>query len=182
MITRCFDDLLGGGYQIVYADPAWRYKDRGIRGGTKKHYKTGSLNDWKDLRVSEIIADDAVMFLWATWPLIEDAFELIPHWGFKYKTLGFDWVKTYKSGKLFVGCGHYTRSNPEPCLLAVRGKGLKRVDASVLSVIMEPKIRGHSEKPIEARRRVERLYGEKKRVELFARSTDENWDSWGDEI
>ena len=99
----------------------------------------------------------------------------------KYKTCAFTWVKqNKKSDSLFWGLGHWTRSNAELCLLAIKGKP-KRISAKVHSVIMS-KIREHSQKPDEARDRIVQLFGDVPRIELFARQKVDGWDSWGNEI
>jgi N6-adenosine-specific RNA methylase IME4 len=76
--------------------------------------------------------------------------------------------------------GNWTRSNPEVCLLATRGKP-KRISASIHSVIDTP-IEGHSKKPDEARKRIVELCGDLPRIELFARDKVDGWDCWGDEV
>lgn len=40
----------------------------------------------------------------------------------------------------------------------------------------------HSKKPEEVRRRIEALFGELPRVELFCRYPAEGWDVWGNEV
>ena len=81
-----------------------------------------------------------------------------------------------------------TRSNSEDCLLATNGHP-KRRSAKVHQVILS-KIKEHSEKPIEARKRIVELMGDLPRIELFARKPDnvlfeddswEGWDVWGNE-
>jgi site-specific DNA-methyltransferase (adenine-specific) len=182
MITRDFEQLIYGDYAVVYADPPWSYRDVAPRGGAAGHYAGGTMTTAEicELEVKRVAADDAVLFLWATWPNLFEAHAVIDAWGFEYRTVGFDWVKTNDDGTIFMGVGHYTRSNTEPCLLAVRGAGLERLDAAVKSVVMAPRGR-HSAKPDEVRYRIERLYGDVKRVELFAREARDGWDAWGDE-
>ena len=68
----------------------------------------------------------------------------------------------------------------EYCLLATRGKILERKSRSVSSVIVSH-IEEHSKKPDEARARIEALYGEVPKIELFARQTVGGWDCWGNE-
>jgi N6-adenosine-specific RNA methylase IME4 len=53
-------------------------------GGAIDHYNTMSLEDIKDLSVKELAEDNAVLFMWATAPLLEEAFEVVNAWGFKY--------------------------------------------------------------------------------------------------
>ena len=77
--------------------------------------------------------------------------------------------------------GYYTRANAELCLLATRGKPLKRVNRGVHSVVLS-KIREHSRKPDEVRERIVELFGDIPRIELFARQQADGWDCWGDEV
>lgn len=127
-------------YSVIYADPNWSYRDKGMnRGGAERHYRTSPLEQICSLPVSQIAADDSVLFLWATWPTLPDALAVIAAWGFEYKTLGFIWVKTTNDGAKFVmGIGGYTRANSEPCLICTRGKSLRRQDCGVQQVIATP--------------------------------------------
>lgn len=134
------------------------------------------------LPVSHIADDNAVLFLWATWAKMPTAMMAINAWGFTYKTCAFCWVKqSSKSLKRFWGMGHYTRANSEPCLLAIRGNGIKRQSAKVHQIIEAP-VGRHSAKPPETRDRIVQLLGDRPRIELFARESAEGWDSWGNEI
>ena len=55
--------------------------------------------------------------------LLDYGFEVINHWGFKYKTMGFVWVKMTKDySKPYSGMGFYTNQNAEFCLLGLKGK------------------------------------------------------------
>ncbi len=171
-------------YNIIYADPAWSYRDEanaGNRGAVHK-YPVLTDEDIKKLPVADLAAPDCALFLWITFPKLDIALDVINAWGFKYKTCAFTWVKTNKVKKdsLFWGMGNFTRSNAEVCLLATRGKP-KRVSASVHQVIMTP-IDKHSKKPNEARLRIEQLMGDVSRVELFAREAAPGWDAIGNEI
>ena len=76
-------------YEIIYADPPWRYKQKSLSGAAEKHYTTMSLQEICGLPVSELSHDNSVLFLWATFPMLKEALEVIEAWGFKYKTVGF---------------------------------------------------------------------------------------------
>lgn len=168
-------------YQIIYADPPWLYKDKSKShgGGAESHYPCMATSDICALRVPS--DDDAVLFLWATYPQLEEAFKVIRAWGFTYKTCAFTWVKTNKDGSVYMGMGRHTRANAEICLLATKGRGLKRQSASVYNTQLYPRTR-HSEKPKEFRDEIVRLYGDAPRIELFARQKTEGWDAWGNEV
>ena len=171
-------------YQIIYADPAWTFKvysEKGKGRSAEKHYKISSLQEMKDLPVSNISDDDCILFMWATYPNLKEAFELINAWGFEYKTVAFTWVKkNKKSDSFFFGLGYWTRANPEICLLATKGKP-KRVSKSVRNLVIS-KIGKHSEKPVEIRDYIEQLCSKLPRIELFAREKTEGWDVWGNEV
>jgi N6-adenosine-specific RNA methylase IME4 len=78
-----------------------------------------------------------------------------------------------------MGMGYWTRSNAELCLLATRGRPM-RWAMDVPQVIMSP-VGEHSEKPEEARRRIERLVSGPY-LELFARRAAPGWTTWGNEM
>lgn len=168
-------------YSVIYADPPWSYSGGGAARNVAKHYHTMKPEDIYSLPVQNIAADDCLLFLWATFPNLDVALETIRRWGFRYKTAAFVWVKrNRKTPSWFWGMGNWTRSNPEVCLLATRGKP-KRADAHVHSVIDAP-IGRHSEKPAETRDRIVQLAGGGAMIELFARKTAPGWDAWGDEV
>lgn len=168
-------------YSVIYADPPWGYRNKGTRGAASKHYETMSLKDIQALPVADLAGEDCVLFLWATFPMLQEALDTIRAWGFQYKTIGFVWVKLNKlADTLFWGLGNWTRSNVEICLLAVKGHP-ERVSAHVHSVIAS-RIQGHSRKPKEARERIVDLLGDIPRIELFAREQVPGWDAWGDEL
>ncbi len=172
-------------YTVIYAEPPWGYKDDGqhasstLRGAAEAHYATLGNDAIAALPVHLLAADDCVLFMWATNPLLPEAFAAIRGWGFTYKTVAFDWVKlTAKDeGRPFFGLGRWTRGNTEKCLLAVRGKP-KRLSAAVSQLLVAPKLE-HSAKPAEARDKIVALCGDVPRVELFARESVDGWDATG---
>lgn len=168
-------------YHVIYADPPWSYSAGGAQRNVTRHYHTMKPEDIYALPVRSIAADDCLLFMWATFPNLEIAMETIREWGFQYKTAAFVWVKrNRKSPSWFWGMGNYTRANAEICLLGIKGHP-KRVCASVHSIIDAP-IQRHSQKPDEVRERIEKLAGDVPRIELFARTTTQGWDVWGDEV
>ena len=172
-------------YSIIYADPAWSYRDKALAGsrGAGCKYDVMSVEDIKRLPVKDLAEDDCVLFMWVTMPFLEEAFEVMRAWGFEYKTCAFTWIKqNKKADTLFWGMGNWTRANAELCLLGVRGKP-KRADAGVHSVIISH-IEEHSKKPAETRDRICKLLGTGglQKIELFARQTVEGWDCWGNEV
>jgi N6-adenosine-specific RNA methylase IME4 len=189
-----------GRYRVIYADPPWRfatYSDKGKGRSAEAHYDCLTIDQIKAIPVRQWAADDAVLLLWATDPLLPRALEVIEAWGFTYKTVGFYWVKLNKSvaarlapdllnsnGPLlterdfFTGLGFWTRANPEPCLLATRGHP-KRQAGDVPKLLLAPR-REHSRKPEESYGRIERLLPGPY-LELFARQSRPGWDNFGNQ-
>lgn len=189
------DDLPRGHYGAILADPPWHFaawsKFKDLPDGSKtrateRYYSTMSKDQIAALPVSEVAADDCVLFLWTCWPMLEDAWQAIHSWGFTYKTCAFDWMKAHAGQiEMFrddydvqVGMGYWTRSNTEPCLLATRGKP-KRLHADVRQGIIAPR-REHSRKPDGIHERIERLVAGPY-LELFARQRRPGWDVWGNQ-
>jgi len=168
-------------YSIIYADPPWKYQDKKCNGNASQHYDLMEINDICKIPVSGISDKDCVLFMWVTYPMLQEGMKLIEEWGFKYKTIGFQWVKlNKKNGKPFFGLGRWTRGNTECCLIATKGKP-KRVSNSIFQLIQTP-IEGHSKKPAIARDKIVELMGDLPRIELFARQSINGWDCWGNEV
>ena len=198
-----FDELPRAHYGAILADPPWRFatwnkaeavpKCRRIGSpgygniSSAYHYTTMTNAEICALPVGELAAEDCVLFLWTSWPQLEDALKVITAWGFKFKTAGFVWAKAHAGQlELFeqaipdqIGMGYWTRANTEACLLATRGKP-KRLDAGVRQAIIEPR-REHSRKPDCVHGRIERLVAGPY-LELFARARRPGWDAWGNEL
>ena len=140
-----------------------------------------SIKDICALPVRELAAPDCTLFLWVTFPVLPETFEVIKAWGFEYKMVAFCWVKRNpKSAGWFFGMGNWTRANAEICLLATKGNP-KRVSADVRQIIDTPR-EEHSKKPDEIRDRIVRLMGDLPRVELFARQAAPGWEVWGNQV
>ena len=179
-------------YGAILADPPWHFEvwsidptDSKVR-HPSKHYNTMSADDIYAMPVQSLAAKDCVLFLWVTWPLLDQGMLTLLEWGFKYKTCAFAWMKANGTQvDLFndeieadMLTGYWTRANSEVCLLGTRGKP-KRLNADVRQGIIEPR-RQHSRKPDCVHERIERLVAGPY-LELFARQRRKNWDSWGNE-
>lgn len=183
-------------YDLIEIDPPWFYNSRksgGERkdktkfgGGAMKHYplmKDSELLAFKST-IDELATDNCVMFMWATFPRLDFAIELMKAWGFEYKTVAFVWVKTNKDGSYRVNPGYYSASNSEIVLLGVKGKNngkFKPNQAMISQIVAEP-IREHSRKPDEVYRRIEKMYPKLKKISVFARESRAGFDSFGNEV
>ena len=101
------------------------------------------IDELCSLPVEALAAKDCLLFLWATFPMLPEALQLIRAWGFTFKTVAFVWLKqNRKSPTWFYGLGYWTRGNAEICLLAKRGKP-KRHSAAVHQFIT-PALNAHT--------------------------------------
>jgi N6-adenosine-specific RNA methylase IME4 len=164
-------------YRILYVDPPWQYNDKQdtpMLGGAQKHYPTMTIQELCSMPLPET-EDNAVLFMWVTSPLLEECFDIINAWGFKYKS-SFVW------DKIGHNMGHYNSVRHELLLVCTKGsctpENVKLFD-SVQSIEKTDK---HSEKPEEFRQIIDTLYPSGKRIELFARVKHEGWDAYGNEV
>ena len=168
-------------FQIVYADPPWDYKGQlqhagpnsGDTGGAVRHYPTTTLADLKRLDIKSIAAEDCLLFMWATSPHLDQAVELGKAWGFAWATVAFVW------DKVRLNPGFYTMSQCELCLVFKRGRIPQPRGARNVRQYVRQERGAHSTKPEAVRRRIERMFPEQKRIELFARSRASGWCTWG---
>lgn len=169
-------------YDVIYADPPWRYNDKHCNGGCANHYHTMSFDDMRAMPIQQISRQDCVLFMWITYPMLNKGLELMEAWGFLYKTIGFQWIKKNKNGSGdFFGLGRWTRGNTEGCFIGVKGNPC-RCDASVRQIVRAP-VDEHSRKPPIIRDKIKQLLGEElDYIELFAREKAPGWDCWGDEV
>ncbi len=182
-------------FDLGLSDPPWRFSNWSI-GEMAKYgekwakrmgrspYPVMTTEDICKMPVGDLFGKDAIMLMWTTSPKIADGstHAVLKAWGFTPVTIGFVWIKMNPSGRgLHTGLGYHSRQNAEFIFIATRGKGLSRVATDVHSVITYPRGK-HSAKPPIARARIERLYGNVNRVELFAREAVSNWSRFGNEV
>ena len=169
-------------YSIVYADPPWSYgkpqhggAGKSSTGGAHTHYQVMALESIKEIPVSDWCNDDALLFMWTSSPHLQQAMGVIEAWGFKYATIAFVWDKQK------VNPGSYTMSQIEICLVAKRGKiPQPRGARNIRQFVSEMRGR-HSAKPAEVRSRIDQMFPDHKKLEMFARTIVDGWDAWGDE-
>ncbi|MEM2159745.1 MAG: MT-A70 family methyltransferase [Candidatus Nitrosotenuis sp.] len=172
------DPLPSGQFFGILADPPWRY-DLVQAGAAEDHYPTMSTDDICEMGNTLPVGDDAVLFLWATLPKLDDALKVIKSWGFRYTSASV-WIKV-KNGKIRNdGIGYWTKSAAELLMFATRGAPGTPV-MRFPGVITAPR-RKHSQKP-EIYNLVEQAFQNRNFLELFARHPmpRPNWTFWGNE-
>ena len=166
-------DLPKIAYNVIYADPPWRY-DNGTPGREiERHYPTMSDDEICALQVP--VAKDSILYLWATAPRLESGLDVLRAWGFRYKTQAV-WDKEK------VGMGFWFRGQHEILMVGTRGDVSPPDQADrIPSVIRCPRGR-HSSKPDYVRDQIEKWYPKAKRLEMFSRLKRPNWDVFGNQV
>jgi N6-adenosine-specific RNA methylase IME4 len=189
-MTSSVIDLPNKKYNIIYADPPWHYGSKSAVNNTtgsaikplSDHYSTMSLQELKNMPIKNMTKDDAACFMWVTDSHIDEALEVLRSWGFAYKTIAFNWVKTTSKGNYCKNVAPWTMKSSEICLLGIKGRMTKYKQANNIESLVIAQRTQHSQKPNEVRKRIEDLFGDLPRIELFAREKTDGWDVWGDEI
>jgi len=166
----------GKKYQVIYADPPWSYKNKKTGGsmvsGSEAKYPTMTL---EEICAMKIPSDkNSVLFLWATVPLLPEAFKVMDAWGYKYKTM-LTWRKV-----MSLGMGFWWRGQCEHLLFGVKGN-VKAFRMQEINFI-QAKVEKHSKKPHAFRELIERATPHMpNKLEMFAREQPEGWDVFGNE-
>lgn len=181
---KMFDGLPLFGFDVIYVDPPWpfvNYSAKGEGRNPNRHYNTMSIEQIKELPVGHLAAQNCVLFLWVTDPILHEAMKTIEAWGFRYVTVAFTWAKRTKLDTGWhIGTGYYTRANPEMCLMATNGRPGRPESKAVRQLVVEP-VREHSRKPDRIRSDIESMYPGKRYIELFARTEIPGWTVWGNQ-
>ena len=172
-------------YQVIYADPPWKYNAWG--GAKLTHrphgkeqypvpYPTMTISEIKALPVSSLAADNCELYLWTTQKYLPFAFQVIDSWDFKY-CQALTWCKK----PMGTGQGGLFCPTTEFLLLSRRGKMPKfsRVDSTWWQV--KRPHNAHSKKPQFFRELIEAV-SNPPRIELFAREKPPGWHVWGNEV
>lgn len=59
-------------YQVIYADPPWRYQRKRGAGVAENHYPTMSMKELCALPVQNLADHDCALFLWVTLPMLRE--------------------------------------------------------------------------------------------------------------
>lgn len=172
--------LPAGKYAVGLADPPWRYDYAPDNRVIENHYPTLDIEDIVDFRdaagrsASDLFADDAVLYLWATNPLLKDALRVMEAWGFQYVT-NMAWVKDR------VGMGYWARQRHELVLIGTRGQFSAPPDHLRPDSVIEHPRREHSVKPPHVHDVIESVWPNVPKVELFGRAERPGWAVFGND-
>lgn len=167
---------LAGPYDLIVADPPWRYEHTKLDADKiENHYPTMELADICALAVArERAAENCLLYLWTTSPKLEESFQVLAAWGFRYRTC-MVWVKDK------IGMGYWARQQHELILIAAKGEPPTPEPALRPSSVIQSDRTQHSAKPPGFYDLIDKMFPTRSKLEMFARSPREGWAVWGNQ-
>ena len=164
---------------MIVADPEWRFepwsRETGMDRAADNHYPTSVLDVIKARDVVSIAADDCVLFIWATVPMLPHALTAMAAWG-------FDYVSNYVWNKDKVGTGYWNRNKHELLLIGTRGNVPCPAPGTQWNSVIDASVGKHSEKPECFLEMIESYFPNLPKIELNRRGLARpGWDAWGNE-
>jgi N6-adenosine-specific RNA methylase IME4 len=184
-------------FDLICADPPWNFVDplkkmkRKTKRSARSQYSTLSLQEIKDLNVKSLAnPNGCVLALWVPSSMLQEGLDTMKSWGFKQKQI-FVWVKLKKKheserildNKTRVGMGRLFRQSHEIVLLGTSGKKPYRLlkNRSQRSVTFSLNVR-HSQKPESLQDKLDLMFPDANKLEMFARRQRKDWYCLGDQI
>jgi N6-adenosine-specific RNA methylase IME4 len=166
-------------FGVIVADPEWQFepwsRQTGMDRAADNHYPTSILAVIEKRDVPSIAADDCVLFLWATAPMMPHALRVMEAWGFDYKSQ-FVWAKDR------AGTGYWNRNQHELLLVGTRGHIPAPAPGTQANSVIEAALAEHSAKPDVFLELIERYFPTLPKIELNRRGPARpGWAAWGNE-
>lgn len=165
-------------FPVIYADPPWRFgawsEVTGHNKSAENHYPTMETDAICDLfaDIGSPCTDDAVLFLWATNPMLLDGLRVLEAWGFNY-------VHHWIWDKEEIGTGYWGRDRHELLLIGKRGNFPAPLMGTQPDTVYRERKSDHSVKPVYFAEQLERLFPDLQKLEMFCRDPRPGWDAWG---
>ena len=163
-----------GPYDLVLADPPWRYEHQ--QAGNRRvenHYPTATVEEIE--KHAPNCSEDAILFLWATTPLLKEALQIMEAWGFQYKTSAV-WDKET------IGMGYWFRGQHELLLVGTKGSPGTTPEPHRVSSVFREKRTAHSRKPVCVYEWIEKAFPRLVKLEMYCRSPRKGWAAWGNQV
>lgn len=167
-------------YGVILADPEWRFepysRETGMDRAADNHYPTSTTDAIGRRAVWSIAADDCVLFLWATVPMLPAALEVMKGWGFEYKSHAV-WDKVH------IGTGYWFRNRHELLLVGTKGSIPAPAMGDQFPSLAAVARKEHSAKPDQFIEMIESYFPTLPKIELNRRGPARpGWDAWGNEV
>jgi N6-adenosine-specific RNA methylase IME4 len=165
-----------GKFDVLLADPPWTYdSDVSPARSLDNQYPQMADKEIVDMSndVKDCTAENAILFLWVPQTLIKHGLTIMESWGFKYNT-GMVWVKDR------IGMGFYCRMRHELLLIGIKGKPVLPAPENRPDSVIESPRDKHSKKP-KIHSIIQKMFPQRKYLELFGREKTDGWELWGNE-
>lgn len=167
-------------YGVILADPEWRFepwsRTTGMDRAADNHYPTSCTEVIAARDVGSIVADDCVLFLWATVPMLPHALLVMGAWGFDYKSQCI-WRKHR------FGTGYWFLNQHEILMVGTRGKVPGPAPGTQWPSVIDAPVCAHSAKPEVVSEMIEQYFPTLPKIELNRRGPPrQGWDAWGFEV
>lgn len=166
-------------YGVILADPEWRFepwsRKTGMDRAADNHYPTSVTEVIAARPVALIAADNCVLFLWATTPMLPHALAVMEAWGFDYRS-HYVWAKDK------IGTGYWNRNKHELLLVGVRGNIPAPAPGTQWDSLVHAAVGEHSSKPKCFLEMIDEYFPTLPKIELNCRGKPwSGWDAWGNE-
>lgn len=174
-------------YNLICSDSPWKQSKGGKKSvrpnssGKDLDYQTISLEEIeRHLRIAtKHTTENAILFMWTIDKYLFEAEEIVKRCGYKLH----DRMIRSKDG-MGIPAAFTVRFSKEYLLYCYKGKLIpiaKEERGKIADVFVEKPTK-HSKKPEVSYQIIERLYPNLKKLEMYARTTRDGWDSFGNEI
>lgn len=166
-------------FGVILSDPEWRFEPwsrlTGMDRAADNHYPTSCTEIIAARDVPSIAADECVLFLWATVPMLCHALLVMEAWDFDYRS-HFIWKKDK------IGTGYWNRNKHELLLVGVKGNIPAPAQGTQWESVIEASVSKHSAKPERFLELIESYFPTLPKIELNRRGpARKGWKAWGNE-
>jgi len=173
---RKFDMSILGKFDVIMADPPWDIH-------MDLPYGTMSDDEMRQLNIP-CLQDKGLIFLWVTGRAMELGRECLKLWGYE-RCDEIIWVKTNQLQRIIrTGrTGHWLNHGKEHCLVGIKGEP-ENLNRGLDCDVIVAEVRATSHKPDEIYGIIERLSPGTKKIELFGRphNLQFNWITLGNQL
>ena len=190
-------------FGLIYSDCEWRFEPwsriTGLDRAADNHYPTSDLLTLMRRDVTSIAADDCILMMWATVPMLIEAVCVADAWGFcllnrdpetgflmpdkKHRRYASNWAWL----KQRIATGHWNCGKHEMLLAFTRGNPVAPAMGQQLAswldgMSVEANATRHSAKPEVFLEWIEQLWPNTPKIELNRRGPPRpGWAAWGNE-
>lgn len=160
-----------GKFDIILCDIPWRYDSSTPNRAVENHYPTMSLEEICAIPIQNVMAKDAIVYMWATSGKLNQAFKVMEAWNLTYKS-SMIW------DKIKLGMGFHFRINHEFLLVATKGHPSPPLPENRFPSILRSPRRAHSQKPDEIYPMLEKMFPNTRKLEMFGRVQVDGWETY----